>query len=202
MVAKLLRTEDDPVLAILRMALGLVFLAHAVQKLGWLNVYSSNSALELVPETVGISASLFLSVTAELIGGLGLILGLFGRIAAFVLATNILADIMLVHGRHGFFMNWLGNQGGEGIEYHLLALAITLSVLLNGSGAFSFDQALLRRFAPNVALPFSATKANGRWRDGLPVWIRHGLPAVLSEDRRLVEVPTSLVPKLRGNHES
>ena len=110
MVAKLLKTEDDPVLAILRMALGLVFLAHGVQKLGWLNVYSSNSALELVPKTAGISASLFLSVTAELIGGLGLILGLFGRIAAFVLATNILADIMVVHGRHGFFMNWLDNQ--------------------------------------------------------------------------------------------
>jgi putative oxidoreductase len=156
MVAKLLRTEDDAVLAILRMALGLVFFAHGVQDLGWLDVYSSNSALEVVPETVGISASFFFSGTAELIGGLGLILGLFSRIAAFGLATNILAAIMLVHGRHGFFMNWLNNQGGEGIEYHLLALAITLSVLLNGSGAFSFDQALLRRFAPKIALPFSA----------------------------------------------
>ena len=159
MVAKLLRTEDDAVLAILRMALGLVFFAHGVQDLGWFDVYSSNSALEVVPETVGISASLFLSATAELIGGLGLILGLFSRIAAFGLATNILAAIMLVHGRHGFFINWLGNQSGEGIEYHLLAPAITLSVLLNGSGAFSFDQALLRHFAPKIALPFSARAA-------------------------------------------
>ena len=160
MVAKLLRTEDDAVLAILRMALGLVFFAHGVQDLGWLDVYSSNGgALEVVSETAGISASLFLSATAALIGGLGLILGLFGRIAAFGLATNILAAIMLVHGRHGFFMNWLGNQSGEGIEYHLLALAITLSVLLNGSGAFSFDQALLRHFAPKTALPFSARAA-------------------------------------------
>ena len=167
MVAKLLRTEDDVVLAILRMALGLVFFAHGVQRLGWPDAYNSTSAFNVVPETAGISVPVFLSLTAELIGGLGLILGLFGRIAAFGLATNILAAIMLVHGRHGFFMNWLGNQGGEGIEYHLLALAIALSVLLNGSGAFSFDQALLRRFAPKITLPFSATTGTGRWRDGL-----------------------------------
>jgi len=159
MVAKLLRTEDDAVLAILRIALGLVFFAHGVQKLGWLDVYGSNRAIEIVPETAGISVLAFLSLAVELLGGLGLILGLFGRIAAFSLAANIFADIMLVHGRNGFFMNWLGNQGGEGVEYHLLALAITLSVLLNGSGAFSFDQALRRRFAAEITLPFSVTAA-------------------------------------------
>jgi len=37
-------------------------------------------------------------------------------------------------------MNWGGNQKGEGIEYHLLVLAITLAVMAGGSGAFSADR--------------------------------------------------------------
>jgi len=43
------------------MALGLVFFAYGVQKLGWLDVYSSNRAIEIVPETgrhFGVSVSL------------------------------------------------------------------------------------------------------------------------------------------------
>jgi len=38
--------------------------------------------------------------------------------------------------------NWLGNQKGEGIEYHLLAIAIALAIMIKGSGALSVDRAL------------------------------------------------------------
>jgi putative oxidoreductase len=73
---------------------------------------------------------------------LGLIVGLFGRIAAFGIMCNMLVAIALVHGRNGFFMNWAGNQKGEGFEYHLLAIAMLLAILVKGSGALSLDHFL------------------------------------------------------------
>jgi putative oxidoreductase len=50
----------------------------------------------------------------------------------------------MVHLPNGFFMNWMGNQKGEGIEYHLLALAVAATLLLRGAGAFSVDRALAK----------------------------------------------------------
>jgi putative oxidoreductase len=50
--------------------------------------------------------------------------------------------ILMVHRQFGFFMNWFGNQKGEGFEYHLLAIAIALALLIRGGGAFSVDHVL------------------------------------------------------------
>ena len=41
-----------------------------------------------------------------------------------------------------FFMNWFGGQKGEGIEYHMLALALSLALVIRGAGAFSLDRVL------------------------------------------------------------
>ncbi len=43
---------------------------------------------------------------------------------------------------NGFFMNWFGNQKGEGFEYHLLAIVIGLAILVKGAGAISIDHAI------------------------------------------------------------
>jgi putative oxidoreductase len=45
----------------------------------------------------------------------------------------------------GFFMNWFGNQKGEGYEYQLLALALAIPLMIRGGGAFSIDGALARK---------------------------------------------------------
>jgi putative oxidoreductase len=50
--------------------------------------------------------------------------------------------ISMVHHHFGLFMNWSGQQKGEGFEYHLLAIAIALVLMARGSGAFSVDRAL------------------------------------------------------------
>jgi putative oxidoreductase len=50
--------------------------------------------------------------------------------------------ILMVHRHFGFFANWFGQQKGEGYEYHLLAIAIALTLIVRGSGAFSIDHAL------------------------------------------------------------
>ena len=52
--------------------------------------------------------------------------------------------IFMVHLPYGFFMNWYGSQKGEGIEYHLMAIAMAAVLLLRGAGAFSVDRALSR----------------------------------------------------------
>jgi len=52
--------------------------------------------------------------------------------------------ILLVHLDNGFFMNWTGRSPGEGFEYHLLAIGLTLPILAKGSGAYSVDGWLVR----------------------------------------------------------
>ena len=45
--------------------------------------------------------------------------------------------IVKVHAANGLFMNWSGQQKGEGFEYHLLVLAMTAAIMIAGSGAWS-----------------------------------------------------------------
>jgi len=86
----------------------------------------------------------FLAIAAEFLGSIGLLLGLLGRVAAFGIACNMVVAICMIHRHIGFFANWSGQQKGEGYEYHLLAIAIALSIMIKGSGAFSADRALSR----------------------------------------------------------
>src|SRR6202023_4210301 len=76
------------------------------------------------------------------LGGLGLIFGLFTRVAAFGIFCNMLVAVAMVHHQFGFFMNWAGTQKGEGFEFHLLALAITVFLMIRGAGAASVDRLL------------------------------------------------------------
>jgi len=84
----------------------------------------------------------FLAISAEFFGGLGLIFGLFTRVAAFGIFCNMLVAVAMVHHQFGFFMNWAGTQKGEGFEFHLLALGITFFLMIRGAGAVSVDRLL------------------------------------------------------------
>jgi putative oxidoreductase len=81
----------------------------------------------------------FLAICAEFFGGLGLIVGFLSRIAAFGIACNMLVAVTMVHHHYGLFMDWAGNQKGEGFEFHLLAIAIAIAIMVAGAGAFSID---------------------------------------------------------------
>ncbi len=96
----------------------------------------------------------YLAIAAEFFGGLGLIFGLFTRLAAFGIAVNMAVAVVKVHFQFGFFMNWYGQQKGEGIEYHVFAIAMALALMIAGGGAFSVD-AFLSRSLPSGA-PASA----------------------------------------------
>ncbi|HEV2717336.1 MAG TPA: hypothetical protein VGU64_18865, partial [Terriglobales bacterium] len=64
------------------------------------------------------------------------------RIAAFGIKANVVVAIAVVRKAFGFFMNWNGPQKDEGFEYHLLVLAMTAFLIVQGAGAFSIDRAI------------------------------------------------------------
>lgn len=144
MIRKIVSTDDSVATAILRLTLGVVFFAHGAQKmLGWFGGFGFSGTMGFFTGMMHIPAPLaFLAICAEFFGGLGLILGFLTRIAAFGIAANMAVAIATVHHAFGFFMNWAGNQKGEGFEFHLLVLAITVFLMIRGAGAFSVDRSI------------------------------------------------------------
>lgn len=145
MLKRLIDTQTHAAPAILRLALGVVFFAHGAQKvLGWWGGYGFSGTMGFF-EHSGIPAVFaFLAIAAEFLGAIGLIPGLLGRVAAFGIACVMVVAIAKVHAANGLFMNWGGQQKGEGFEYHVLALAITVAIMIAGSGAWSADRLLSR----------------------------------------------------------
>ena len=92
-------------------------------------------------EKMAIPAFLaYLAVFSQFFGGLALIIGFVTRIAALGIAADMAVAIFLVHLPNGLFMNWNGNQKGEGYEYNLLAIAIAVTLVIGGGGILSFDR--------------------------------------------------------------
>jgi len=142
----ILSTTDDPVATLARLVLALVMFPHGAQKvLGWFGGYGFSGTMQFFTEQMGIPAVLaFLAIAVEFLGPLALVLGLAGRVAAAGIVVNMAVAAWMVHLPNGFFMNWFGNQKGEGFEYHLLAIALALVVVVRGSGGWSLDRRLSR----------------------------------------------------------
>ena len=84
----------------------------------------------------------FLAVAAEFAGAIALILGLLTRVAALGIAANMLVAVAMVHWQYGLFMNWAGNQKGEGFEFHLLAIGVAVVLIIRGGGKWAADTAI------------------------------------------------------------
>ena len=144
MLKKLVQTDDDAAMLIVRLALGIVIFPHGAQKLvGWFGGNGFAGTMQFFTSQLGLpTAVAFLVIVAEFFGALALITGFLGRVGAFGVLGVMGGAIFLVHSENGFFMNWYGSQQGEGFEYHLLAIGMALAVIIKGSGAFSIDRSL------------------------------------------------------------
>ena len=145
MFKKLIATHnDDKIATLLRLTLGIVMFPHGAQKmLGWFGGYGFTGTMGFFTGVLHIPAVFaFLAIAAEFFGGLGLIFGLFTRVAAFGPLCNMIVAIAMVHGQFGFWMNWTGTQKGEGFEYHLLLIAASVFLMIRGAGAVSVDRLL------------------------------------------------------------
>lgn len=146
--AKLLfQTNSSAAPLIARAALVLVMFPHGAQKmLGWFGGHGFSGTMNFFTGTMHIPALIaFLAILAEFAGSIALLLGVFSRLAAFGVGAVMVVAIATVHAANGFFMNWQGNQKGEGFEYHLLALGLALIVVIHGGGKASIDRLLAGR---------------------------------------------------------
>ena len=143
MLKKMLQTDDDVSSLILRVFLGAAFLPHGAQKvLGWFGGRGFQASMDGFTGMGMPWIIALLVILAESLGALGLIFGCLTRLSALGIAAVMTGAIFMVHGKHGFFMNWFGAQQGEGFEYHLLAIAIALALLVKGGGRWSIDRKL------------------------------------------------------------
>jgi len=134
-------TPDDLTLTLLRVVAGAVMFPHGAQKLlGWFGGRGFSATMHGMQEHLHLPAFVVLLVIlGESLGALGLVFGVASRFCAFGLLVTMLGALDR-HLAHGFFMNWGGRQAGEGFEFHLLYIALTLPILFRGGGALSVDR--------------------------------------------------------------
>ena len=148
MIYKLFKTDPQDLGSLIaRITTGIIILPHGLQKLlGLYGGYGFSATLDFFT-TIGIPKIIgFLIISGESIGAFLLIIGLLGRISALGLILIMLGAIFMVHMQYGLFINWFGNQAGQGYEYHLLVIGLSLIVLIKGSGKWSLDQFIFNKY--------------------------------------------------------
>ena len=124
----------DWAILVLRLGLGIMFMAHGLQKAFGLFGGPGIGGFSEMLSGLGFKQSVFwayLAAYTELIGGLFITLGLFTRGAAFMLLIFILVAAIKVHLGKGFFLQ----QGG--FEYTYIIACMCLALILMGAGKFS-----------------------------------------------------------------
>ncbi|KKT39907.1 MAG: DoxX family protein [Candidatus Giovannonibacteria bacterium GW2011_GWA2_44_13b] len=120
---------------ILRLALGVIFLAH-----GWPKLKGDKSQFAGWLESMNLRPGKFWAwvvALAEFLGGILILAGLFTQLAAFVLAIEFFVIIFWVRRGQPFVLS-----EGRGREFDFLILAALLSLLVLGPGAFAVDYPL------------------------------------------------------------
>jgi putative oxidoreductase len=118
---------------LVRIVVGIVAAVHGWPKMKDLGAFIANVeklGIPLAP-VFGTAAAL-----SEFLGGIALILGLFGRWAAFFFACTMAVAVFKIHGANGFLSK------GNGYEYPLVLLVASFSIVLSGSGPLSVDRLL------------------------------------------------------------
>jgi putative oxidoreductase len=137
----LFQTNDKFSYWVPRVILGCVIFPHGGQKLfGWFGGFGFTNTMTYFTQTAGLPWIIaFLIIMGESLGSLGLIVGFFTRLSALGLIFIMVGAITTVHIPNGFFMNWFGKNAGEGFEYHLLVIGMSIPLLISGGGKYSVD---------------------------------------------------------------
>jgi len=143
MLRELLRTDTSPAQLFIRVALGVVMIPHGAQKvLGWFGGAGISKTIQAFAAMGFPAWSVIALMVVESLGAALLVFGFLTRLWAVGIGAIITICMFLNHVQHGFFMNWFGQQQGEGYEYHLLVIGICLALLIKGGGALSVDRKL------------------------------------------------------------
>ncbi|TSJ42626.1 DoxX family protein [Mucilaginibacter corticis] len=147
----LFKTDNNYVPLVLRLAAGTVMVAHGSQKLfGLFGGYGFTGTMGFFTGTIHLPWIIaFLEIIIEFFGAIALLLGLATRLTGLAFMVILLGIVFTSHIQYGFFMNWFGNQKGEGIEYFILYLAIAISLIISGGGRYSLDRYILLKLDNN-----------------------------------------------------
>lgn len=145
------RSAVDWAFLIARVFVGGVFMVHGAQKL--FGAFGGPGLANVVQMMGPLG---YLVSSGEFFGGLGIVLGFLSRFSAASIALIMLGAIATVHGKFGFFMNWAGNQPGEGFEYHLVAIGVLLPIVIAGPGRFAIARYLHLPSVANNERPIAA----------------------------------------------
>lgn len=145
LIKQITQTGSQSSALILRITLALVLWPHGAQLFaGLFGGYGFSASMGYF-EQQGLSSIIsFLTIFLLFFGTLFILFGLFTRAFAAAFIILFLGMIIKVHLPSGFFMNWMGNQKGEGFEYHLLLIGIALALLITGGGKLSIDRLINR----------------------------------------------------------
>jgi putative oxidoreductase len=149
------KTDESTALLIMRVVLGIVLFAHGAQKLfGWFGGQGFDGTMNVFTQKMGLPWLVAcLVIIAESFGSLALIAGFLTRFTAASFMFIMLGAIATVHWPNGFFMNWFGQQQGEGFEYHLLVLGMSAGLLIAGAGKWAVDGRIARRLTRDGDAP-------------------------------------------------
>jgi putative oxidoreductase len=136
-------------IALLRVVTGIIFLMHGQQKLFEFGIGGVTGMMT----GLGVPAPGLMAIVVtlvELVGGIALILGAFTRIAAILVAIDVLVAFFLVHLPNGFFAT------SGGVELVLILATVGVTLALTGPGALALDSMLpveqrLRSATPSPA---------------------------------------------------
>lgn len=134
-------------LLLLRLVLGIIFILHGGQKvIGWLNGPGLSGWAAFMTAKGAPAFLAYLAAFAEFFGGMGVLVGLLTRVAAFGIACVMATAIEMVHWKNGFFLNMTCDPGkGHGFEYALALLGMALCLIFSGAGKISLDGMIFRK---------------------------------------------------------
>lgn len=143
---KIFSTGNNHTGLVTRLTIGLIIFPHGAQKLlGWFGGFGFNEMMNYFTGAMHLPWLIaFLVIMIEFFGSLSLIAGFAGRIWSGIMVILFIGIILTAQISNGFFMNWFGNQKGEGIEYSLLVIGLSIATLINGSGKYSADDLIMR----------------------------------------------------------
>ena len=127
--------NPDLGLAILRVVLGVIFIAHGAP-----NVFGGMEGATAFMDSLGFPAPAAFAWAIsllELLGGVSLVAGLLVTPVALLLTAHMMVGIVLVHAERGFYV--IGPSANGGIEFSLLLAAALMMLVFGGPGLAAMD---------------------------------------------------------------